>query len=467
MKRNPRGDEENRNTSMYTRKRNMIRIYLLSVFILHTFSVCTAQSFDARLSEKLQHALDSTREAHGLKGVSAAVYHPDQGIWSGASGISHASTPISTDMRFGIGSNTKTFIATLLLRLAEQSVLTLDDSLHQWLPSYPHVDSSISIRQLLNHTSGVKDYSANPAYRDSILDDHNRIWSPIELIEFIGPPDFSPGQDWKYSNSNYLLAGMLIQQVTGGTLASALRSLVLDPLQLNATVLAVEEALPGPVAHPWNNGINIFNIPRNSRYSAAWAAGAMFSTANEMVLWYRDLMDAKILSRNSLSEMTNFTGNRNYGLGISEQILANRTVWGHSGAIAGYTSIALHDPLLRLSLSVLVNQSSAPAAALAAVLLNAIVKFPTLAVTEHADIAPTLCIHPNPLREQAYISVHPPFPGAWEFTVYDAYGRVVRKERHENIASLSFKRSELPTGLYFFHFHTASGNSRVTTVIIE
>lgn len=127
---------------------------LLSFFTL--FPGCSKDdpiSPELTLAEQLQAALDDARTSYDLIGVSAAVIVPGQETWAGASGISHPGENIRPEMLFGIGSVTKTYIAALTLKLAEEGLLTLDDSLHQWLPGFQNIDSTITIRQLLNHTA--------------------------------------------------------------------------------------------------------------------------------------------------------------------------------------------------------------------------------------------------------------------------------------------------------------------------
>ena len=114
----------------------------------------SAQTFDPAWAAKLQSTLDSVALADGIRGVAASVYAPGMGTWQGVNGLSAAGVPITPDMEFGIGSNTKLFIAVLMVKLQEQGVLSLDDQLDDWLPSFSYVDSSATLRQLLNHQTG-------------------------------------------------------------------------------------------------------------------------------------------------------------------------------------------------------------------------------------------------------------------------------------------------------------------------
>ena len=145
------------------------RCALLCIFLFMFYATLNAQSFNPALASRLQKTIDSILIAKDIKGISAGVYIPNMGKWQGVRGISHPGVPITSDMEFAIASNTKLFTAVLLLKLAENNKLRLDDSLHAFLPSYTNIDSNITIRQLLNHTSGLDDVTSVPGYPDSIL----------------------------------------------------------------------------------------------------------------------------------------------------------------------------------------------------------------------------------------------------------------------------------------------------------
>jgi D-alanyl-D-alanine carboxypeptidase len=133
----------------------MKKTYFTLMIIAVLIQFCSGQTFDPALANRLQAKLDSMRSAQNIKGISAAVIQPGQGMWQGVSGLSHAGFPITKHMEFGIASNSKLFTATTLMKLVENNRLNLNDPLHFWLPYYPNVDSNITIRQLLNHVSGL------------------------------------------------------------------------------------------------------------------------------------------------------------------------------------------------------------------------------------------------------------------------------------------------------------------------
>ena len=150
------------------------------------------------------------------------------------------------------------------MKLAQNNIIHLDDSLHQYLPSFTNIDPNITIRQLLNHTSGLDDVTSIPGYPDSMLTNPNRIFTASELITWAGPPLFAAGTSWNYCNTNYLLAGMIAESVTGQSYSQLLRDSILTPLQLDSTFLDVYETILYPVAQPWQAGVNNDSIPRTS-----------------------------------------------------------------------------------------------------------------------------------------------------------------------------------------------------------
>jgi D-alanyl-D-alanine carboxypeptidase len=423
---------------------------LLGLFLLP--GLVLAQSFPSSLSLRLQQQVDSFRLANNLKGISVSIHHPGMGTWKGVSGISHPGTPIRSDMVFGIASNTKLFTAVLMLKLAEKNIIRLSDSLHRFLPPFNNINPDITIRQLLNHTTGLADVTSVPGYPDSILTNPNRIFTPAELMTWAGPPLFAPGTGWNYCNTNYLLAGMIAEAATGKPYGELLRDSILTPLNMDSTFLDVYDSILFPVAQPWQAGVNNHSIPRKSLNSAAWAAGAMYSTADEMVQWYRALMDGEVLSAASFQEMTTFVGSGNYGMGIGETQIENRTVWQHGGTIwGGYNSSMMYDTATGMVICVLLNQLPNPAKAylLAGRLLSESVNF-TNSLPKREQAGMRLILHPVPAAES--IAVVLPGSEIRHLFLYGPDGRLL-KESADSRLSLG----GIPAGLYVIWAFTNKG----------
>ncbi|MBI3260707.1 MAG: serine hydrolase [Ignavibacteriae bacterium] len=334
-----------------------ITLGIILFFVLISGNSTSAQQFNANLAAKLQQTLDAQLAAFpDTKGVSASVYYPGQGIWKGTSGVSYAGHPITSDMEFAIASNTKLFTAVAIMKLVESNKLSLNDQLHKWLPKYANVDSSITIRQLLNHKSGVADVfnAASMAFIDA---NPAHVFTIAEVMAWVGPKLFKPGAGFSYSNTNYILAGMVAESASGIEIHKIIRDSILIPLQLDSTFYDGKETVLGTIAHPWEKKVDVFNISRTALNTLGTSCGAMFSTAGEMAQWYQALMSGQVVNANSLKEITTFLSPGNYGFGFSTSKLFGRTVWGHGGTNTGYNSRMFYDPEMKTTLCGLSNSN--------------------------------------------------------------------------------------------------------------
>lgn len=425
------------------------KVLPISMIMICLRLISNSQTFDLALASKLQQTIDSMRTATNVKGISACVFYPGMGTWKGVSGFSNAGTPISSDMEFGIASNTKLFSAVVLLKLAENGIIQLDDSLHSYLPYFNNIDSNITIRQLLNHTSGLYDVSHVPGYADSMLNNPNRIYTAAELMTWAGPPNFPAGTSWEYCNTNYLLAGMIAESATGKAFHHILRDSILTPLQLDSTFMDVHENINVIKAHPWQAGFNNNNIPRTSVNSAAWTAGAMYSTSSEMVQWYHALFNSQVINHNSLSEMTTFVGSGNYGMGIARNVINGRTVWLHGGTIwGGYNSSMMYDTASGAIICVLINQLPAQAFQVSSQLLSILSNFPLSSA--HYTTNNQMEIFPNPASNKLKISTAN--GELFQVKIYNYMGQFI-KESGDSLVDIS----DLTKGIYFIEIKTKKG----------
>jgi D-alanyl-D-alanine carboxypeptidase len=323
--------------------KHLIRIVLFFIIL----QSAKAQSFNPQLAARLQDTLNKyCTLITNIKGMSAGVYLPGQGIWKGSYGLSHAGQPITADKVFGIASNSKLFVAAAMLKLAENNIISLDDSLHEWLPTYPNINPNITIRQLLNHKSGVPDPFFSAPWKDTIMNNPTRVFTPTEVMGWIGPPLFNPGAGWSYSNTNYVLAGMVAESATGMHISKIIRDSLLAPPGLDTTFYDVEEPETGVIAHRWYNNVDYHDTARVGLNTSAGAAGAIFSTSGEMVQWYHALMSRQILDSASFADLTTFVTTwtaYTYGLGLERQAFYGRITYGHGGSTWGYKSRMVYD----------------------------------------------------------------------------------------------------------------------------
>jgi len=267
--------------------------------------------------------------------------------------------------RFRVGSITKTFVATVVLQLVGEGRLRLDDSLERWLPGAIPGGGRITVRHLLQHTSGIFDYTeALFATIDDVLAVRYRTFRPVELVALAAsrPPEFEPGTSWSYSNTNYVLLGMIVRRVTGRPYGVEVAARVLRPLRLRDTVVpGTDVAIHGPHAHgyePLERDGEVVPVDfTRLNPSMAYSAGEIVSSTADLNRFYRGLLGGRLLRPAQLAQMLGDpTGELHYGLGIYQQPLPDgRTLWGHTGSIFGYRTFAFSTPDAATQLSVSIN----------------------------------------------------------------------------------------------------------------
>ena len=290
----------------------------------------------AKEAAALQAALERARAAFGLDAVAVGVSADAQLGWSGASGPPRdGTTPLSGATPFAIASVTKTFTAAIVLQLVEEGRVRLDAAVTDYLPEVS-LASGVSVEQLLSHTSGIADLLG--PMRDRLNAEPSRVWQPAEVLALVGPSRFAPGTNWGYSNTNYLIAGMLVERVTGNPFADELQRRILGPLKLDGTGVPTGDGLPYLLGVSWT--------------SAFWTSAMLDSDAADLVRWGDALYGAAILRPASLQRMLQFNAD-GYGLGAEDYQIGGEAGYGHSGLLRGYTTLLVHLPDSRLTLAVL------------------------------------------------------------------------------------------------------------------
>jgi D-alanyl-D-alanine carboxypeptidase len=319
---------------------------------------------------RLQRALDAQLSAHGMIGLSAGVLFPDGTLWTGTSGVAEVAgrRSVTPDTGFVVGSISKTFVAATVIQLAEEGRLDLDDRLSRWLPDYP-LASSISLRQLLNHSSGLFNYFEHPTYTRRVFGSPNYLWEPHEVLTtFQAAPYFNPGAGYHYSNTGFILLGLVIEEVTGRPLGEEYRARFFEPLELDEAHFQGDGPPPPPAAHGYlvtDDGPRLISDgtdyrPTTSAASVAWAAGSIVASAADLATWAHALYGGELLEPASLAEMTDLTSNpyarESYALGTRSRLIAGRRVFGHTGSLRGFAAAMWHFPAERLSVVVLSNR---------------------------------------------------------------------------------------------------------------
>ncbi|MGW4410722.1 serine hydrolase domain-containing protein [Nonomuraea sp. NPDC004702] len=298
----------------------------------------------------LQTALNAIATS-GAPGALAEV-RDENGRWSGTSGSNDLhGTPVPAGARWRIGSVTKTFVATLILQLVAQGRLGLDAPIAEYLPGLLPRGREITVRMLLNHTSGIGDYAAT--WEDT-PSGFRRLatttYTPQQLIDrgTALPPTSTPGGPWAYSNTGYIALGLLAEKITGQSLSQALNERIFRRYLLRDTFLpTTERTIPGPHlnGHTTDENGNLEDITRSDT-SHAWAAGAVISTAADLNQFYFLLTHGEILPRTLLAQMKHTVPGPglDYGLGLMKLTLPCGTqVWGHKGHIPGYVTYTFHN----------------------------------------------------------------------------------------------------------------------------
>jgi D-alanyl-D-alanine carboxypeptidase len=340
---------------------------------------------DAARSKALAAAVAKARWRYGIPGLSVSIAFADGSVWNGHAGVTDVAkkTGVKTETAFAFGSVTKTLTAALVLKLVEEGRLGLDDPVIRWLPEYaddtfmgttPARRQLVTVRMLLAQTSGLYDYFNSLPLDAKLRASRKRVWQPDEVLAYVKKPLFIAGDAWSYSNTNYLLLGLVAERAGGAPYATLLRTRLLEPAGLSALYLQVAETTKAPIAKgydfaslsrtarpiPWSDGTRV--MPFTSVTSAAGSAGAAAGTARDLARWGLALYGGTVLSPDSLARMLAFDGTAapgaasDYGLGVGRRLVGDRLTVGHSGRLAGFRSSLRYVPELGVSVAVVTNQ---------------------------------------------------------------------------------------------------------------
>jgi D-alanyl-D-alanine carboxypeptidase len=314
-----------------------------------------------------------------VSGGYPAAWAKDTRDGAAAAGFANTATGqlATANMKMRAGSVTKTFVATVALQLVDENKLNLNDTVEQWLPGLLPYGSSVTIQQLLQHTSGIPDYlesgssplytefirksiPANPEYDPTFKD---KTWTPQQLIARVSsePRIVLPANAASYSNTNYIIAGLIIEKATGKNLRAELRQRIFEPLGLTKTSFPLTNtSIAGVYAHGYSYNVDpLTGLPvkgatyefTNYNPSLVWAAGAVVSTPKDVNTFLTALLSGQLLSSGLLDQMKqgvpfiNPANGLSSGLGLWVWNLAdfggcNKTIYGHEGEIPGYNTWA-------------------------------------------------------------------------------------------------------------------------------
>jgi D-alanyl-D-alanine carboxypeptidase len=318
--------------------------------------------------DALNAALEQSFSESGAPGVVAAVQTPED-TWVGTLGVADLSSeePMLADMHQRIGSVNKTFTVSLLLQAAAEELLSLDDTIEQYVEDVPNGDE-ITLRQMANMTSGIASYTFNEQWQEALFSDPQRIWRPEELVQFgiADSPAFDPGTEFQYSNTNTVLLGLVLEQVSGKPIGDLYREGIIEPLGLRGTSFpnAADSSLPDPHPQGYTLQGQDDGEPLNATYwnpSWGWTAGAMISTVEDLLVYGRALgtgegllppeQQAERLNSFLSDDVPPNSAERAYGLGLGHEY-----GWlGHTGELPGFNTAVYYHPELDATVVVEVN----------------------------------------------------------------------------------------------------------------
>src|SRR5215213_4285844 len=322
--------------------------------------------------DDLDAALKKSFKESDAPGVVAAVQTP-QYTWVSTLGVADRASgePMTPEVHHRIGSITKTFTAALLLKAANEGLLSLDDTIDQYIKGVPNGDK-ITLHQMSDMTSGIASYTEDDQWVKEWSSDPTRVWSPEQMarIGIKESPLFDPGSAWFYSNTNYVLLGLVLEQVSGKPIDQLYQKEIIEPLDLKETSFpGTSSAIPEPYDHGYTlQGKSSGSKPTDSTHwspSGAWTAGEMISTVNDLLVYGRALGTGKgLLSPQMQKERLDsfvddvpplnqppLKGDLAYGIGLGKD-----HGWvGHNGEIPGYNTYLFYHPDIDAVVVVLVN----------------------------------------------------------------------------------------------------------------
>ncbi|CAM1361983.1 putative Serine-type D-Ala-D-Ala carboxypeptidase [Tenacibaculum litopenaei] len=321
---------------------------------------------DYAMKQKITDATSDQEEFIDYGGYVVGVANGKGNYTVRAYGNSEKEVPVTEEMSFGIGSNTKTFTAVLVYKCMEKGLLSSNQTIGELLPEFEvnHIDKNITVNQLLHHASGIYDpLNESDDLINRALSEPEKAISNSTYFSALKQPYFAPGTQYKYSNINYTILGLILERVTKKSYAELLNEEILIPLDLKHTFYWGMPSKNTPLAYSWlSKGKSLKEFSRNGIKSLAGPAGSIFSNAFDMLRWYEALFGGKVLSEASMKAMLK-TGKGddglNYGAGIFVEELINGPRYFHSGETIAYSSYILYKPFGQRCVVVLVNQIEA------------------------------------------------------------------------------------------------------------
>lgn len=324
-----------------------------------------ADSFQLCLQQHLKNVND--------KGVSAAIIMPNGSIWAGAAGVGKASRPIHSNTSFYGASTSKAFMATCLLKLVETNSLNINAPIYHYLPSsqYPsaYIDSTITVKQLLNHTSGIHNFTDETRFLSSVILKPKKAYAHGECLSrfLTKPSDFPKGTKFNYSNSNYVLLAFILEKVTGKDLNTIIDDMIIQPLNLSATYSS-DKTTPNSPAGLWAKtslcNVNLSGRSHTALLTSMWGPGHMISIPENLARYCQAFIKGQLYTQTStIKDMLTIEPNSiradgyGYGLGIERKKYAGDYLYGHTGNL-GHITFMFHSIRDNYTIVTMINRFS-------------------------------------------------------------------------------------------------------------
>ena len=360
----------------------MVRYYWGAFILL--FISCSSSKFILSDSiEDIQSYIDSIRVDFAIPGMSVAIIDKQEKISAFTTGWSDKEDQIAMDPHHVLmnGSIGKTYVAAVLFKLIESNQIELDDPISKYLNEYGDLDripnaALLTIAHLMTHTSGIPRYVMDPAVWSFVKDDPMRSWTPEERLAFIldADPLHAPGEAWAYSDTNYILLGMIIEKITGRKYNDLVREMIIEFYQFNETYVNDRFDIPNLSAAYSGLG-QLFHVKEKVASIGAysfnpqieWTGGGISTTPRDLAKWTLKLHQGGIVSPESYQTMITssdvddqFPDGSKYGHGCILWVWDGNNYYGHSGIMPGFLSITLYAPKFDYALAIQVNTDQLP-----------------------------------------------------------------------------------------------------------
>lgn len=442
---------------------------LLLIIFFALLGTSLRAQMNLAFQDTLQKALDARATQLNVKGVAAAVVFPDGSAWSGASG-NHGSQPLGSDMLFEMGSNTKTYVAAIILQMQEEGKLDIEDTLYRFLNPIDKVPYGITLKQLLNHTSGIYSYTSHPDFATFINNNPSHKFN-IDTIyaKYLNAPSFPAGSSWEYSNTNYLLLGQVIEAVDQKDFHLSLRDRMLKPLGLDETFLDEYENYTQERTGTWLTNGTYFTMQFTSFMSGAWAAGAILSTPEDLAQWAFELYGDKVLNAASMNAMrttVNIAPNQGYGLGMFTRSYRGKAYHGHGGTTLQNSQMEYSMESDFSCVTVVNEQDRATASSIIQNMIIDIVErgLPFVGVEAVSDL-PEFVLYPNPSESEIHVDFKGQSTQGFTGMVFNTSGQSIRS--YETIdQQLTISKTDLGSGLFYLILTDSQGSAVLRETIV-